>query len=550
MTTRLKLRLPALLTTKMPHQSPTSRVMKVAVVCAIATLASSAITFAASAQAATYHVVGTGGTLHVRSAPSLSAPLVENLTDGTAIDIVCQTTGDTVVRSAVWDKIDHPTAGYVADWYTTTPAVGAFTPGIPVCGNSSARPTPTPTPAPPRSPSPAPSPSPSPPSSPAPTGGQQIALSALADLSFRICGANQYGHATCLTRDVSFPPTPVKTPAILVNSYWWSGNVVIQNYAQPGERDLLGTTTCHVPALQTGSDWTTCVGTQPHGYPYTQSFAKVGGKSYTVLSAYWAYDPAFKFYVPRDYTFGYWDGHYVYKITDHVGVDIQTGAFVIAETTNHWIVFAGAVTAAGTCAGDVPEDLPPDGRAAAVVVASWCGVVGAVGAFVSPAVAQTPVTPPPTPSPTPTPPPTPGPGPAVPTAPALDAVTFTGDPSNPTVTIDGLGFGVAPTATNLAYPGYTGYDYGTALYVCDTSPDPTVFCAGHNDGAGGVDLIGLVVTNYTDAAITSSFGSTYTQSYYPSNTYRLQQGDRFTVDVNGLTCSVTVAFGGQPVPCS
>lgn len=51
------------------------------------------VALTANAQAAEYQVIGTGGTLHVRTAPSLSAPIVGNLGDGTAINILCQTRG-------------------------------------------------------------------------------------------------------------------------------------------------------------------------------------------------------------------------------------------------------------------------------------------------------------------------------------------------------------------------------------------------------------------------------------------------------------------------
>jgi len=98
----------------------------------------------AGAQAAAYQVIGTGGTLHVRTTPSLSAAMVGEMRDGTWIDIVCQTTGDTVVGSNIWDKIDSPYVGYVADWYTTTPAVGKYSPGLPVCGSSTPPPPPQP----------------------------------------------------------------------------------------------------------------------------------------------------------------------------------------------------------------------------------------------------------------------------------------------------------------------------------------------------------------------------------------------------------------------
>jgi hypothetical protein len=112
----------------------TNMYLKRIVVAASTMLAVTAI-FAASAQAE-YKVIGTGGTLHVRPEPSLSAPIVADLPDGTMIDIVCQTTGDNVVGSTIWDKIDRPAVGYVADWYTTTPAVGKFSRGLSVCGSS------------------------------------------------------------------------------------------------------------------------------------------------------------------------------------------------------------------------------------------------------------------------------------------------------------------------------------------------------------------------------------------------------------------------------
>jgi hypothetical protein len=96
---------------------------------------------AASAQAATYAVTGTGGTLHVRTAPSLSAPIVASLPDASSIDIVCQTRGDQVVGSTMWDRIDSPVSGYVADWYTTTPVVNNPTPGLPDCSQLTQPPT-------------------------------------------------------------------------------------------------------------------------------------------------------------------------------------------------------------------------------------------------------------------------------------------------------------------------------------------------------------------------------------------------------------------------
>jgi Ricin-type beta-trefoil lectin domain len=92
-----------------------------------------------------YQVTGTGGTLAVRTTPSLSAGTVGEMRDGTWVHIVCQTPSDNVVKSAIWDKIDSPYVGYVADWYITTPAVGHYSPGIQTClGAPTPQPLPTP----------------------------------------------------------------------------------------------------------------------------------------------------------------------------------------------------------------------------------------------------------------------------------------------------------------------------------------------------------------------------------------------------------------------
>jgi hypothetical protein len=118
----------------------------------------SAAALAPGAQAAPFRVVGTGGTLHVRTAPSLGAIKVEggDLPDGTIINIVCQTRGDQVVGSTMWDRIDGRVAGYVADWYTTTPVVNNPSPGLPDC--SQVTPPPDPRPDPPGVPLPPPPP--------------------------------------------------------------------------------------------------------------------------------------------------------------------------------------------------------------------------------------------------------------------------------------------------------------------------------------------------------------------------------------------------------
>ncbi len=89
--------------------------------------------FFSNARAATYQVTGTGGTLHVHTAPSLTAPIDGNLPDGTSINVTCQIRSDLVGGSTMWDRINYPVVGFVADWFTTTPAVNSPTVGLPEC---------------------------------------------------------------------------------------------------------------------------------------------------------------------------------------------------------------------------------------------------------------------------------------------------------------------------------------------------------------------------------------------------------------------------------
>jgi PKD repeat protein/lysophospholipase L1-like esterase len=135
-------------------------------------------------------------------------------------------------------------------------------------------------------------------------------------------------------------------------------------------------------------------------------------------------------------------------------------------------------------------------------------------------------------------------------SPTITAVIFNSPASNPDgIGILGTGFGnQPPPATNLAAPGYTGYDYGNALYLCDTTPNPNAFCAGQNNGGGG-DTIGLSIYQYQDGAIGLNLGSSYNLHYYPNNIYRLQQGDEFTFNIEGATCSGTVVYD-KAVSCS
>lgn len=69
--------------------------------------------------------------------PTFPAP--SSLAGNTPIDIVCQTVGTNVNGSTIWDQLTN--GAYLSDWYTTTPVVGDYSPGIPRCAGASPSPT-------------------------------------------------------------------------------------------------------------------------------------------------------------------------------------------------------------------------------------------------------------------------------------------------------------------------------------------------------------------------------------------------------------------------
>lgn len=206
------------------------------------------------------------------------------------------------------------------------------------------------------------------------TNGQQIELYAPAEQSAQICGTNQYNQQVCHRGNITYPWS-------LIKNWWWKGTVTIASYSGANEQGYLGTTTCLVPTAQ-ASNQTSCLAIRPAGYPYKHTFSNLGGKVYDIVSSTWAYDYLFKRYIPRSYQFGYWEGHYVYKMNDHVGIDINTGQAVVAQTTNHWIILGGAVSGAKACN---PSGVSWVGVAASAraAVTAWCAAGGAAITFFS-----------------------------------------------------------------------------------------------------------------------------------------------------------------------
>jgi len=78
--------------------------------------------------------------VNVRAGAGTGFPVLRKLSGGAPIDIACQTVGTSVNGSPVWDRLVD--GGYVSDWYTTTPAVGTYSAGIPLCDGAPADPHP------------------------------------------------------------------------------------------------------------------------------------------------------------------------------------------------------------------------------------------------------------------------------------------------------------------------------------------------------------------------------------------------------------------------
>ena len=114
------------------------------------------------------------------------------------------------------------------------------------------------------------------------------------------------------------------------------------------------------------------------------------------------------------------------------------------------------------------------------------------------------------------------------TIPVIQSVSVAGSVSNPSITINGQGFGTIPANTGQPTP-YTGLDYGSQLGLSDLS-------AGWN--AGQTDNgVGITVSNYTSSTIEFGLGS-----YYSAGGFTLATGDQFEVLVKGVTCTGTVGY--------
>ncbi len=117
--------------------------------------------------------------------------------------------------------------------------------------------------------------------------------------------------------------------------------------------------------------------------------------------------------------------------------------------------------------------------------------------------------------------------------PSIDGVTFGGNPTNPTVTVSGSGFGALADLGTAAPSGNGGSDYGNNFYFSDNSSG--AFGAWQAGQAG--DTIGLVISVYSDDQITFTFDGDYSV-FGP-----VSDGDSFSVRLFGVTYNGTASLG-------
>ena len=118
--------------------------------------------------------------------------------------------------------------------------------------------------------------------------------------------------------------------------------------------------------------------------------------------------------------------------------------------------------------------------------------------------------------------------------PAVDGVTFGGDPANPTVTVSGSGFGANSSAIGPptgASCSASGSDYGTKFNFADNT---NVWGAGTGPG----DCIGVVISSYSNNQIVFTFGNGYDLYGGPIN-----DGDTYSMTVLGTTFNGSASLG-------
>jgi hypothetical protein len=139
----------------------------------------------------------------------------------------------------------------------------------------------------------------------------------------------------------------------------------------------------------------------------------------------------------------------------------------------------------------------------------------------------------------------------------ITSVVFTGGEAHPVITVRGHGFGAEPRRD----PGYHppghplcpvkkpkgnlkrfGYDYGTSLFLQNSSGNPIWAAGRYRPALDELDCIGVIVTKYTSSKLVFKLGAAY--PHYPGApaTYHLKNGNVYIVQVKGSRMTGHVRF--------
>jgi hypothetical protein len=126
-------------------------------------------------------------------------------------------------------------------------------------------------------------------------------------------------------------------------------------------------------------------------------------------------------------------------------------------------------------------------------------------------------------------------------SPRITSVTFTGGPTDPTVTIVGTGFGSRPQPSPSYQPappegtippygcttgGNVGYDYAVNLWLVDSAEGRGWAAGRYRPGVKELDCVGLLLSSYTPTKIVYRLGADY-----KAHAYQLATGDPYQVAV-------------------
>jgi hypothetical protein len=142
----------------------------------------------------------------------------------------------------------------------------------------------------------------------------------------------------------------------------------------------------------------------------------------------------------------------------------------------------------------------------------------------------------------------------------IRSVVMTGTDQKPVITVRGRGFGTKPKPDPGYHPpghplcplkvkgklGPFGFDYGTNIYLTDSSQTPAWAAGRYRPAVGELDCIGIVIMKYTATKIVFRLGRAYPHYRGEPAHYLLVAGDHFVVGVSGERFSGHVKYRGTP----